>query len=244
MKPLNGMQFLSGGYLIACPVPRAPSMDASLTPSAFRTASGCLAPLLPDTWALDWVKSTEEEWLPITTRFGIPPDRLKALIQWVSHRFDGDFLWPNVLLTLEAAQEFCATFLPAEGDAFILGLGLASTDTDDFLHQTAPFPGQTAIGLHQSLARRLPPSKGGTPLGSEVLGLEDGGSLHSFRCNGLERAFSQHWGAQPNGYGLFDDHALAQRCAAYARSEAAQAEPIPWQAWALIEYPRAVGRPP
>lgn len=219
-------------------------MDASLIPATFRTASGCLAPIIPDTWALDWAGGTEAESLPVTARFGIPPDRLDALIQWVSHRFDTDFLWPNVFLTREAAQEFCATFIPSGGDAFILGLALSSTDADDFLSQTAPLPGQTAIGLHQLLARRLLPSEGGVPLGSEVLGVEHGGSLHSSLCNGLERAFAQHLGARPNRYGLFDDHALAQRCAAYAGSEASQAEPIPWQAWVLTEYPRAVGRPP
>ena len=75
-------------------------------------------------------------------------------------------------------------------------------------------------------------------LGSEVLGMELGGSLHSSLCNGLESVFSERWGARPNAWGLWDDHELARRCAEYAGSEESGAEPVPWRAWVLTKYPR------
>ncbi|MFY0570970.1 hypothetical protein ACN28E_45050 [Archangium lansingense] len=239
MNPLHESRLVSGGYLVARPAERAPFMDASLVPSRLQSASGCIAPIAPDTWAIDWASCDSAERSAAATRFGVPPERLAELIAWATRRFDVDFLWPNVFLTLEAAREFCATFVPADSDAFVLGLALASEDVEDFLQQTAPPPREGETGLHRCLARRLPPAEGGVRLGSEVLGAELGGTFHSYLCNGLERTFAQQLGARPNEHGLFDDHALARQCAAYAGHEDVGAEPVPWLAWVLLEYPRA-----
>lgn len=239
MKPWDESRLVSGGYLVVRPAERAPFMDASLVPPRLRTASGCLAPIAPDTWAIEWASGDEAERVSAATRFGVPPERLAGLIAWATHRFDEDFLWPNVFLTLEGAREFCATFVPADSDAVVLGLALASEDVDGFLRQTAPAPREGETGLHRCLARHLPPAEGGVRLGSEVLGAELGGTFHSYLCNGLERTFAEQFGARPNAHGLFDDHALARRCAAYAGREDVGAEPVPWLAWVLLEYPRA-----
>ncbi|WNG25523.1 hypothetical protein F0U62_16985 [Cystobacter fuscus] len=212
-------------------------MDASLVPARLRTASGCLAPIAPDTWALDWARCDEAERVSAATRFGIPPSRLAELIDWVTHRFDKDFLWPNVFLTLEGARDFRATFVPADSDAFILGLALSNEDVDGLPWRTEPDPTVGEVGLHRSLSRGFPPAAGGVRLGSDVLGAELDGTLHSYLCNGLEHVFSRQLGALPNPYGLFDDHALARRCAVYAGRDDVGAEPIPWRAWVLTEYP-------
>ncbi|WP_148273216.1 hypothetical protein [Stigmatella aurantiaca] len=232
---------MSAGYLVARPVDRTAFMDASLLPPRVRTASSCLARIAPDTWALAWASFDEAERCEAASRFGIPPSRIAELMDWVTQRFDEDFLWPNLFLTLEGAREFCATFVPEDSDAGILGLALSCEDADDLLRLTAPTLGEGETGLHRCLARRLPPREGGLCLGSEVLGVEAGGTLHSSLCNGLERAFAQQWSAQPNAHGLFDDHALAQRCAVYAGRGEVGAEPVPWRAWVLTEYPRTVG---
>ncbi|MDC0711991.1 hypothetical protein POL68_26220 [Stigmatella sp. ncwal1] len=228
---------VSAGYLVARPVDRTAFMDASLLPPVIRTASGCLAQIAPDTWALAWVRCDEAERCEAASRFGIPPGRLAELMDWVTQRFDEDFLWPNLFQTLEGAREFCATFVPEDSDACILGLALSSEDADVLLRQTEPTPGEGELGLRRCLALHLPPREGGLSLGSEVLGLEVGGTLHSSLCNGLARVFAQKLSAQPNAHGLFDDHALAQRCAAYAGREEVGAEPVPWRAWVLTEYP-------
>jgi hypothetical protein len=238
MKCPDETRLVSGGYLVARPAERAPCMDTSLVPPRIRTASGCLARIAPDTWAIDWAGRDEAERVSAATRFGIPPDQLTGLIEWVTRRFDKDFLWPNVFLTLEGAREFCATFVPADSDAFILGLALSSEDVDGLPGRTESAPTEGETGLHRSLARRLPPREGGVRLGSEVLGAERDGTLHSYLCNGLEFAFSRELGARPNEHGLFDDHDLARRCAGYAGREDVGAEPVPWRAWVLTEYPR------
>ncbi len=178
MKPVDESPLVCGGYLVARPAERASFMDASLVPPRPRSASGCLAPIAPDTWAVDWASRDEAERTASATRFGIPPERLAELIDWVTRRFDADFLWPNVFLSLEGAREFRATFVPADNDASVLGLALSSEDVDGFLRQMAPAPGEGETGLQRCLARRLPPAEGGVRLGSEVLGAERGGAFH------------------------------------------------------------------
>jgi hypothetical protein len=228
--------FLSGGYLVTRPVAREGTFwDVSLIPATFWTASDCLALVAPGTWALEWVQMEEAQRLTEAEEFGLPRERVPEIISWATARFDQDFGWPNVFLTLEAAREFCTRFLPRESDAAILGLALARADAEDFLRRYQPGEREGAPGLYTGLARQLGPEPGGQRMGSEVLCF-DSGAFHSSLCNALERGFAAKFGARPNEKGLYDDHALAQQCAAHAGSHGVGAEPGVWLAWALSSY--------
>jgi hypothetical protein len=238
MKEQADSSHVSGGYLVARPVAREGTFwDASLVPATFWTASDCLAGVAPDTWALEWVQMEEAERLAAAEDFGLPRDRVPEIIAWATSRFDQDFGWPNVFLTLEAARKFCARFVPGDSDAAILGLALTREDAEDYLQRCKPREREGAPGVYQSLTRRLEPEAGGQRLGSEVLGF-DHGSFHSSLCNALERDFAGKFGARPNAQGLYDDHALARQCAAHVGRDAVGAEPGVWLAWTLTRYAR------
>jgi hypothetical protein len=235
---MEDLAWVSGGYLVTRPVVREGTFwDASLVPTTFWTASDCLSEVAPDTWAIEWVRMDEAERLTEAERFGIPRDRVPEAISWVTSRFDQDFGWPNVFLTLEAAREFCSRFVPGDSDAAILGLSLAGEDVEGFLQRCKPPEQEGASGVYLSLSRRLAPAAGGERLGSEVLGA-DHGSFHSSLCNALERDFERRSGARPNALGLYDDHALARQCAASVDRGDTGAEPGAWYAWSLLRYPR------
>ena len=215
--------------------------DSSLVPATFWTASDCLANVAPGSWALEWVQMDEAQRLTEAEEFGLPRERVPEIISWVTARFDQDFGWPNVFLTLEAAREFCTRFVPRESDAAILGLALDRADAEDFLRRSQPAEREGAPGLYTGLARRLRPEPGGQWMGSEVLCF-DSGAFHSSLCNALERHFAEKLGARPNANGLYDDHALASQCAALASSAELGAEPGIWLAWKLSWYsPRQPG---
>ncbi|HYI00341.1 hypothetical protein [Hyalangium sp.] len=238
MKEQADSSHVSGGYLVARPVAREGTFwDASLVPATLWTASDCLASVAPDTWALEWVHMEEAERLTEAEDFDLPRDRVPELISWATSRFDQDFGWPNVFLTLAAAREFCARFVPGDSDAAILGLALAREDADDFLQRCTPGEREGAPGVYQCLMRRQEPEAGGQLLGSEVLGF-DHGSFHSSLCNALERDFAAKFGARPNAQGLYDDHSLARQCAAHVDRGEVGAEPCVWRAWALTRYAR------
>ncbi len=228
---------VSGGYLVARPVAREGTFwDASLVPTMFWTASDCLALVTPGTWAIEWVQMDAEERFTQAERFGLPRDRVPGILSWVTSRFDQDFGWPNVFLSLEAAREFRERFVSRDSDAAILGLALAREDAEDLLQRAQPGEREGAPGVYQRLARRLNPEAGGQPLGSEILCF-DHGSFHSSLCNGLERDFAAKFGARPNAHGLYDDAALARQCAAHVDRNEVGAEPGVWLAWRLTRYP-------
>ena len=239
----ESFRLVSGGYLVARPVERTPYMDASLLPARLWSASNCLARIAPGDWALEWVQRGDEERRSAAEAFGIPVDRLPALIEWATARFDRDFGWPGIFLTLEAAREFCAAFVPEDSDAAILGLALSDEDVEGVLQWLAPGPREGAPGVHRCLEARGAPASGGLRLGWDVLVSDHGaGPSHSYLCNGLERDFAARLGARPNVYGLFDDPARARQCASYAGREDVGAEPGAWRAWLLTAYPRSMER--
>jgi hypothetical protein len=238
MNEREDSAWVSGGYLVTRPVAREGTFwDARLVPATFWTASDCLARVAPSSWAISWVQMDEPERLAEAERFGIPRDRVANVITWASSRFDQDFGWPNVFLTLEAAREFCSRFVPAHSDAAILELALAGEDVEGFLQRCKPAGREGASGVYLSLSRRLPPAAGGQWLGAEVLGADHGG-FHSSLCNALERDFAARLEARPNAHGLYDDHALARRCASLVDRGDLGAEPGAWYAWGLIRHPR------
>ncbi|MBF5046636.1 hypothetical protein FGE12_29730 [Aggregicoccus sp. 17bor-14] len=226
-------RWVSAGYVVALPFPRPAQMDAALLPPVLCTASACLADVV-DSWILSWVRMEDAKRAEIAARFGIATERLPEVHAWADRHFEQGFRWPCFFEALEVAQDFCARFVPPKAGARIIGLALAAEDVGRFLEQIIPTPEASA-----SFERRTAPPQGGIRLGSEVLGCEHGCSLHSFHCNGLARDYFERFGARLNAQGLFDDHALARRCATYTDSDECRAEPVPWFAVRLTEYPRA-----
>lgn len=87
-----------------------------------------------------------------------------------------------------------------------------------------------AIDTPRTLAPR------GEPLGFELLG-HDGGSGHSWICNGVERWFQEEKGIGSYAAGLLPAEETADACLAYIYNEYLRAEPVPWFPWLLLRYP-------
>jgi hypothetical protein len=213
--------------------------SSNALPSSALTVSACLAVIAPDTWAIEWVSTSEADRIEAAARCGIPESRLSEVIDWATDKFDHGFAWPNAFLDIATAQEFRRQFL---GQGFrLLQIGLAERLAPSFLELAAPPPqqvgyspmGSTAAHECLGMKRRLTE---GEPRGFEVLGYERyGGGFESFRCfGGLPEDFVR-LGATFSSWGLIDDEACALRCAGLAGETGSCADV--WHAWAIVEHP-------
>ncbi len=230
--------FRSLGFFVRKTVARPAHSDAGLVPTQVISLSDCVSPGVPGPWTLAW--SSEDRLAREEEAAAVDLDiaQLDAAIAWTTAGFDTRVLWPNVMTSLPVAQEFVDRFLLGSVDARIVECLLASDDHLRFAERAAPTqPNEGTIGMLTMLRGDVAPSGGGRVLGSDIVGLEVGGGLHSYLCNDLEKDFEAKVGARPNQLGLYDDHAIARSCANSTDAEKL-GEPVPWFAVRLVEHPR------
>jgi hypothetical protein len=232
--------YVSGGYLVVLPQPRNDAwMTRDLLPPVLLSASSCIVPAIPDTWALSWTNETPEEREQAAARFGLGADRLAAVLAWTTAAFNrGEIGWPNIFFTADEARAFVQAFVPDPSSVALLGLGLPADLVPGFLAATTPSPSGPQYaptggsGVYAAVLRGNAPDPGGTPLGFEILGYEHG-AFHSSVCNGLERTFRDVLGVVPNAQGFYTREDEARRCAALAADPATAAEPAHWLPWEI-----------
>lgn len=118
----------------------------------------------------------------------------------------------------------------------LLAVALPAAYLDGFLQHGAPAPGIGACGLYQLLSRRIKLADSATQLGYEILGVEEGGSCHSFLCNYLEVPYRQDLQIPFNDHGLISEYDDAVRAADYTNLPSTGSEPVPWYPWLIVEY--------
>jgi hypothetical protein len=225
-------RFVAGPFLLA--------KESGKLAGGLLTVSACLADIVPDSWAIEWVREEEAARLERAATFGINARQLPEAIRWVTDHFgEGGFAWPNVFLNATVAKEFHQRFVT--GTIRLLQMSLPEDLIESFLDLTAPRqqPGYAPIGasgVHQVLAKRSPLTESGERRGFEVLGFDGAAGFDSFRCNGLEADFERLFGIQFNQWGLIDDFADAARCAQFANSPDVSTCAIGWHPWLITEH--------
>jgi hypothetical protein len=228
--------WIEAGYLILSDAPPPPSERRHL-PSRIVTASTCIADSYPDVWALPWVSATPEELRAEQTTRGLDASEVAAIRAWVAEAEErGDFGPPNVFLSLAAAREFARRFLAGVENRRLVGLSLAADIAATFLREVSPSRGYGEIGMWTAVSRDRRLESLADPLGFDVLGVEQGGSLHTYSCNDLVDDYSRRLGVTFNRHGLIDDYRKAVAAAAYTMQDDVGAEPVPWYPFRLYEY--------
>jgi hypothetical protein len=231
-----------GGYLVTRPVERGALMSAELLPGRLLTASACIARFVPDVWSLEWTTVSAEERRRAAAEVGIAPEALAAIIRQVTAGFDqGVFGWPNVIQSSDALVEL-VRLLPRPGEWVVLGLALHRSHVAAFLEQNAPGQRQGTGGVYHVLAGEPPLPEGGTVLGFEPLGFENGGQPHSWLCNGLEKECFQALGIRPDANGFLGAAEEAERATAHIARDDVGAEPAQWLPWMILDYTSEVAR--
>lgn len=248
LDPVQRSDYRSGGYVIARRTERAASRSADLLPERLLSASTCICPRVPDSWALRWVNITDDERLSAARAFGIGPDQLPAVIDWVTDAMDsGAFGWPNVFLSLTTARAFVHDCLPSVEGLALLGLGLPAAYVATFLREGAPggpaarawghtgaTPGTPAV--YAAVREGATLVLGGSVVGFDLLGYDGLAGFHSWLCNGLERLVYQAVHLRPNAVGLLSTLEEAQQALALIASAGVGKEPGVWLPWLVLRY--------
>lgn len=234
------MDHYLGGYYLVEGIPRPPQLSEFLPPMLW-TISSCFCTVYPDTWALSWVNAAPEEREAVRRRLGLDATGFRTLQAQVDSAFEAErFGWPNVWLDCASAESFYGQYLAAVPHIRLLAVALPDVYLDGFLQHHALAPELGASGLYQLLSRRIELADFGRVLGYEILGVEEGGSCHSFLCNYLEVPYRQELGIRFNDHGLIADYADAARAADYTNLPTTGAEPVPWYPWLVVEYAQAM----
>ena len=229
------MDYYLAGYYLVEGLPRPPQMAPFLPPMLW-TISSCLCAIYPDSWALSWVTHTPVDRAAMQARLGLDTEAFRALQAEMDAAFDQQrFGWPNVWLDRPAAEQFQRQHLTAIPHVKLLAIALPAPYLDPCLRDSTPTPGSGACGLYQMLSRRIKLTDQTGALGYESLGVEVGGSFHSFLCNYLEVPYQQELHVHFNDYGLIAGYADAVRAADYTNLATTGAEPVPWYPWLVVE---------
>src|SRR5688572_19548165 len=201
-SPISG--YISGGYFVAKYSDRAECMSPDLLPARILSASNCIAEI-PDAWAVGWANYPENDRKDEAAKFGIRPEILPQVIDWVTSRLESQKIgWPVVFYSLDTARQFVQSFLRHENDLALLGIGLKPEDAALLLLEEKPQDNHGTPGIYEALGQGLRLESGGEALGFEVLGYEWGG-FHSWLCNGLEVDSYREFNIRPNRYGFISN---------------------------------------
>jgi hypothetical protein len=242
MTEIAASDYVSGGYYLTRFSARAACMSPELLPDRILSASRCIGKFFPNTWCIEWCRSTDEERIEAASAFGIAPGNLPAVMAWASDPHSSAFGWPNAFYTLEAAREARATLLPEGLDIVIFGLGLHNSDFKRFWRAAKPpdrKPGCAPVGpsgVFECVNLRSGIAEAGDPAGFELLNTEYGLLACSWLCNGLEKVCADRLGIRPNPRGFIDTYAEASRCAEYISTPEVEAEAGLWLPWLVTTY--------
>jgi len=235
-------EYVSAGYYLAKPSPRAEYMSSELIPEQILSASGCICEFFPDYWAIEWASVSDQERSRAAGSFGIAPDKLGGVIEWATKNLSSAFGWPSAFYTLEAAKQAYAALLPPNMNVVVFGLGLHKADVDDFLEAAQPpktkegFAPAGETGIYQCVKGNRPISTGGEFTGFELLSTTYGLLTCSWLCNGLENDCARKLGISTNANGLVGTRSDALTCAEFISRDEVGAEPGLWLPWRVTIY--------
>jgi hypothetical protein len=235
------LSLTAAGFLLIKPFPRPDWGSKRLLPQEIISASDCLGPQFPDAYAIKWTSDSEENRAKGFDSVGLPPDRRTAATEWATENFQKSFGWTGVFYSLQEAEKAKALFFPKDSNILLIGLGLPTEFTADFLEYAAPPPtkeGYAPMGASGwfEVVQKLQPLPEGQFLGFELLNVEHGNVSHSWLCNHLVVHFSETLGIQPNGWGFIEELADARQCCEDINDEKVGAEPGLWLPWAVVKY--------
>lgn len=229
METVDLSNYVAGGYFVAKPVPREEWMSAELLPEQLITLSSCRNPSKVEIyWGWDTDKHREK-----ISELGIPENKLDAFRAWST---SDNFAYPNVMYTLEAAQEFVTQFLPHSDEYQVFGVGLPKALVSILLD----FEGQAVEGTNRLLAEHSSLALNGVSLGFDIISYAHGDLNCSWLCNGIDRDMYQEFGIRPNQYGLIDRYNDAKQVYDWIAEDelrGTRAEPLPYYPWLIVQYP-------
>ena len=207
---LDTSQYRAGGYMIVRATERQEWMSADLLPARVISASDCICPHFPESWAYLWSGDSDAYRRWMMEELGIPAESLADVVIWLSEKSEeSDAIeWPSTFLHLKDARAFIERFAH-DLNLTLLGLAIHSSYLSKVQERIAP---RSRAGFWAAVDTPRASAPDGEPLGFELLGHDSGGQRPLLDLQQRRTRVSRH-----------EDYL--------------RAEPVPWFPWLLLRYP-------
>ena len=195
-----------------------------------QTCSGCINTLVFDYWC--WSPANDRLTENEKADLGLDAQKIREIQAWTGNKYNnGKLRWGDVFSDLETVREFKNLFFTSRDDLYIQAIYLSEPDTQsliaDFDHEEVN-GGRFSIWQNLSDKIREVPDSSEELFGYDLIGLETGGSFHSFHCHGIGKELAGRFGLTLNQHGLFNHIPDSQTIRSYLNSGTALVEPVPW----------------
>lgn len=217
--------YLGGYYLIKL---KSIVYFGETKPRVLYTCSHCFNKYLFDYWCLSNYEPDETDKFEL----GLTDEKIQAIKEWSGDKYDlGLIKWGNTFSDLETAETFKNLFFSDLPDTYIYSIYLSETDTDSFLtdfYDNGFDKGNFALyyNLTEKIAEEINPNE--ELIGYDFIGVDIGGSFHSFYCHGIGNELAEKFSLQFNQFGLFDEVKQPELVRDYLNAPGAPVEPVPW----------------
>ena len=220
--------FLGGYYLIKL---RPINFGTKIGEQVY-TCSDCINDNLIDMWSYSWATDNDKQVKEAKENFNLTDNDIIEIRNWVDKKHNDNIVgWANVFTELESAIEYKSTYFPHLEDIKIIALYFDENETKDILVEFKPQSETNGeIGLRLTLLKQIEETKNANEelLGYDLIGIELGGSFHTFHCHDIESDLSTEFGLKLNKYGLFDEIGNWKIVTDYLNDENNGLEPVPW----------------
>ena len=220
-------KYYLGGYYLTVLKPKNFGVDKD---AIIYTCSECINDNLVDAWSYNWAMGGDKQAKEAKENFQLSDSQINSIRTWVDNKHNENKLgWINVFTDLETAFEYKSNFFSHLNDIKVMALCFDESERADFLdkfrHQIEKMG---EIGLRLTLLKGVEEADNDKFLGYDYIGIEIGGSFHTFHCHDIGNELSSKFGLTLNEFGLFDSDINSKQVLNYLNDENNGCEPVPW----------------
>lgn len=220
-------KYYLGGYYLTTLKPKSYRDDKG---ELIYTCSECINDHILDIWSYSWTTDNNKQIDEIKKNYQFTDQQINEIRNWVDKNFnDNKIGFLNVFTDLETAIEYKDKFFSQLDDIKIFALYFDTKERADILEEFKPQSEKMGdIGLRLTLLKEIEESDNGIFIGFDYIGIEIGGSFHTFHCHDIGNELSDKFGLTLNNFGLFDSDVNSKQVLDYLNDEENGCEPVPW----------------
>ena len=221
------MKYYLGGYYLTILKPKTYGDEKG---SLIYTCSNCINDNIVDDWSYSWTTENNRQIDDVKKNYQFSDTQIDKIRNWVDNKHNDNKLgWINVFTDLETAMEYKNYFFPHFSDIKVMALYFDETERKEILDEFKPQSEKNGdIGLRLTLLKEIEENDDEKFLGFDYIGIEIGGSFHTFHCHDIGKELSNKFGLTLNKLGLFDSNVNSKQVLDYLNDEENGFEPVPW----------------
>lgn len=220
-------KYYFGGYYLTKLKPKSYGDDEG---GFIYTCSECINDHILDIWSYSWTTANNKQIDEIKKNYQFTDQKIDEIRNWLDNKFnDNKIGFLNVFTDFETAIEYKDRFFSQLDDIKIFALYFDAKEREDILEEFKPQSEKMGeIGLRLTLLKEIEENKNEVFIGFDYIGIEIGGSFHTFHCHDIGKELSDKFGLTLNNFGLFDSDVNSKQVLDYLNDEENGCEPVPW----------------